>query len=98
MDNAYRELSDRNFCIEIVGHTDRVPFKKSVKKTNEQLSQERADAVKAALLSTNVADSQNYKAIGKGATECTTDKYQAANAPECRRVDVTLIPGAKCTQ
>ena len=94
------KLSDTNFCIEIVGHTDRVPFKKSINKTNQQLSQERADAVKKALLDISIApvDATNYKATGMGTSECLKEVYDKDNEPQCRRVDVTLIPGAKCTQ
>ena len=94
------KLPDANFCIEIVGHTDRVPFKKSVNKTNQQLSQERADAVKKALLALSIppVDATNYKATGMGASECLKEVYDKDNEPQCRRVDITLTSGAKCTQ
>lgn len=40
------DLNDGNFCIAITGHTDRVPFKKAANKNNQQLSLERANAIK----------------------------------------------------
>lgn len=93
-------LSDFNFCITIVGHTDRVPFKKTVKKTNQQLSLERANAVKTFLLEGAIAplDETYFIARGAGETECVPEVYEKPNDPKCRRVDITLKTGAKCTQ
>lgn len=94
--NAHQsELSDDNFCITITGHTDRVPFKKTAKKTNEQLSLERANKIKQELISKTNIPEQHIKTIGKGDTECPTETYPNADSADCRRVQIVLTSG-KC--
>ena len=88
-------LADGNYCITITGHTDRVPFKKTAGKTNQQLSEERAKTIKTKLLQNTSIDANNIQTIGMGETECTAAKYKRANDERCRRVNVELTSG-KC--
>ena len=87
------DLNDGNFCIAITGHTDRVPFKKAANKNNQQLSLERANAIKNILISQANINATNIKTAGNGETECTPNKYPNANDSRCRRVDITLTTG-----
>ena len=87
------DLNDGNFCIAITGHTDRVPFKKAANKNNQQLSLERANAIKNILISQANINAENIKTAGNGETECTPNKYPNANDSKCRRVDITLTTG-----
>lgn len=87
------DLNDGNFCIAITGHTDRVPFKKAANKNNQQLSLERANAIKNILISQAKINVANIKTAGNGETDCTPNKYPNANDSRCRRVDITLTTG-----
>ena len=87
------DLNDGNFCIVITGHTDRVPFKKAANKNNQQLSLERANAIKNILISQANIKAENIKTAGNGETECTPKNYPNANDSRCRRVDITLTTG-----
>lgn len=89
------ELRDGNFCITITGHTDRVPFKKTAKKTNKELSLDRANKIKEELISKANIAKQHIKTIGMGHTECTKDKHPSDNSADCRRVHIVLTSG-KC--
>ena len=87
------DLNDGNFCIAITGHTDRVPFKKAANKNNQQLSLERANAIKNILISQANINAENIKTAGNGETDCTPKNYPNANDSRCRRVDITLTTG-----
>ena len=87
------DLNDGNFCIAITGHTDRVPFKKAANKNNQQLSLERANAIKNILISQANIKAENIKTAGNGETDCTPKNYPNANDSRCRRVDITLTTG-----
>ena len=87
------DLNDGNFCIAITGHTDRVPFKKAANKNNQQLSLERANAIKNILISQANINAANIKTAGNGETDCTPKNYPNANDSRCRRVDITLTTG-----
>ena len=87
------DLNDGNFCIAITGHTDRVPFKKAANKNNQQLSLERANAIKNILISQAKINVANIKTAGNGETDCTPKNYPNANDSRCRRVDITLTTG-----
>ena len=87
------DLNDGNFCIVITGHTDRVPFKKAANKNNQQLSLERANAIKNILISQAKINVANIKTDENGETDCTPNKYPNANDSKCRRVDITLTTG-----
>ena len=87
-----------DFKINIVGHTDRTKFKNDPDdKKNQQLSENRANAIKALFTQADVKDA-NITTSGKGSTECTTEKYTKPNDPKCRRVDVTITAKITATQ
>lgn len=69
-----------DYCITVVGHTD----KTGNAKLNDNLSVNRANAVKAALISAGLSV-QNIQASGRGQTECTLNGAQES----CRKVDIT---------
>lgn len=70
--------------IRIEGHTDSDPIKKSKFKTNEALSEARADAVRDYLASKGVSR-RRMDTVGKGASEPKGSKK------ESRRVDVVVL-------
>ena len=87
------------YSLLIVGKTDRQGFKttseyhtKNGGNGNQQLSEERANAVKDKLKGT--FNEQAIKAIGIAATDCPSNKYPNANTQDCRRVDVVMLPGS----
>ncbi len=75
-----------DYCITVVGHTD----KTGNAKLNDNLSVNRANAVKAALISAGLSV-QNIQASGRGQTECTLNGAQES----CRKVDITYSD-SKC--
>ncbi len=75
-----------DYCITVVGHTD----KTGNAKLNDNLSVNRANAVKAALISAGLSV-QNIQASGRGQSECTLNGAQES----CRKVDITYR-NSKC--
>lgn len=69
-----------DYCITVVGHTD----KTGNAQLNYNLSVNRANAVKEALISADLSV-QNIQASGRGQTECTMNGAQES----CRKVDIT---------
>ena len=69
-----------DYCITVVGHTD----KTGNAKLNYNLSENRANAVKEALILAGLSV-QNIQASGRGQTECTMNGAQES----CRKVDIT---------
>ena len=69
-----------DYCITIVGHTD----KTGNAQLNNNLSVNRANAIKEALISAGLSV-QNIQASGRGQTECTMNGAQES----CRKVDIT---------
>lgn len=69
-----------DYCITVVGHTD----KTGNAQLNNNLSVNRANAVKEALISVGLSV-QNIQASGRGQTECTMNGAQES----CRKVDIT---------
>ena len=70
----------------VVGHTDSV----GTDAYNQKLSQRRAEAVKAYLVSLGVAKSRIYTE-GKGESQPTADNKTAAGRAKNRRVEVEVI-------
>jgi len=68
-----------------VGHTDNT----GKVETNKALSQKRADAVKAYLVSKNIAESR-LTATGMGQDEPIADNKTAAGRAKNRRVELKL--------
>ena len=67
------------YCINVTGHTDRT----GNPAINNPLSQQRADAVKKALVSAGINEN-NIKASGVGSAACKANGNQA----ECRKVEI----------
>jgi OOP family OmpA-OmpF porin len=70
----------------VVGHTDNV----GTDAYNQKLSQRRAEAVKAYMVSLGVAKNRIYTE-GKGESEPTADNKTAAGRAKNRRVEVEVI-------
>ena len=70
----------------VVGHTDSV----GTDAYNQKLSQRRAEAVKAYLVSLGVAKNRIYTE-GKGESQPTADNKTAAGRAKNRRVEVEVI-------
>jgi len=70
----------------VVGHTDNV----GTDAYNQKLSQRRAEAVKAYLVSLGVAKNRIYTE-GKGESQPTADNKTAAGRAKNRRVEVEVI-------
>ena len=95
--NISKVMKDNNIsaddtCLHIVGHTDRIPWKKEAKWTNQTFSAARAKAVEKILNENNI---KNTKTYGAAAATCTSDKYEKPNDAECRRIDIIITAG-KC--
>lgn len=73
------------YCINVTGHTD----KTGNLAINNPLSQQRADAVKQALVSAGINEN-NIKASGVGSTACNANGDQ----PECRKVEIKFNSSA----
>jgi OOP family OmpA-OmpF porin len=79
----------KNISLEVVivvGHTDSV----GTHAYNLKLSERRAEAVKAYLVSLGVAKNRVYTE-GKGETEPTADNKTAAGRAKNRRVEVEVV-------
>lgn len=72
---------DSKYCITVTGHTDKTGNVQS----NNTLSQNRADAVKQALISSGLA-SGRIRTVGRGQSECTQDGPQES----CRKVEISM--------
>lgn len=84
-------IDNQQYCINITGHTDKVPFKRTASGMNNQkLSQQRADAIKDILTSQAGLSSENIHTSGVADRDC--DK--SGNQPDCRKVEVSLTAGA----
>ncbi|MDR1337982.1 MAG: OmpA family protein [Rickettsiales bacterium] len=84
-------LDNVEYCIAVVGHTDRTKGKNG-KFDNDKLSKDRAAAVESFLKSSgSVIKNATIKADGVGPAECTVEKgFQKASDAKCRRVDLTF--------
>jgi len=78
-------LIEKNFSLKLAGHTDNT----GSMQTNMRLSKERAEAVKAYLVSKG-ANASRIEATGYGPTQPIADNNTAAGRQQNRRVEFTL--------
>ena len=92
------DLSDATaYCLVIVGKTDHQGFKPSSRYYkgggNQQLSEDRANAVKEYIKGT--FNEKAIRSMGIAATDCPTPAKNASRANEkCRRVDIIMLAGS----
>ena len=86
------DLSANDYCVVIVGKTDRTQYPKTSSMNNTKLSLNRANSIKTELKS--VFKESNILTYGIAAKDCPRTKYPTANAADCRRVDVTWLAGS----
>lgn len=88
-----RMASDKNYCITVIGHTD----KTGNNNINNQLSKNRAESVKTALIQSNI-ESKNIVTEGQGSTKCTPEFRKQSegcaatsnNCKACRKVEISF--------
>jgi chemotaxis protein MotB len=82
-------IGEQAYGIEITGHTDAVPYAARARKSNWDLSYERAAAARAILETNGVRSTQVRGVIGRGAAEpfVPADPYSASN----RRLSIVLL-------
>ncbi len=77
----------------VEGHTDDVPMRSAAFASNQELSEARAESVRAALVSMGVAPDR-FLVIGYGDTRPIASNGTTEGRAMNRRVDVSLIPPA----
>ncbi|MCG7623531.1 type VI secretion system protein TssL, long form [Epibacterium sp. MM17-32] len=88
---AARALDEERGPVRVVGHTDSVPMSGRGRfKTNEQLSEARAQTV-ADLLAQDLANPDRISVEGKGAVDPIADNSTREGRARNRRVEI-LIP------
>lgn len=78
------EITD--WCIKVVGHTDR----SGTNAINNQLSKNRAESVRDALVEDGKVPASNVYWYGVGSAECATTTENGQDA-ECRKVVITYL-------
>ena len=84
-----RELSAKNYQVEVAGHTDDVPIRNSEFASNWELSATRATAIVQLLVVGGVAPS-GLKAVGYGEYQPIADNSDAEGRAKNRRVVLTV--------
>jgi chemotaxis protein MotB len=75
--------------IDVVGHTDSDPIKKSPWKDNMQLSTERANVVVRYLVEHGIPQA-NIRAVGRGASQPIASNKTASGKAKNRRVEIVV--------
>lgn len=75
--------------IDIVGHTDSDPIKKSPWKDNMQLSTERANVVVRYLVERGISQ-ENIRAVGRGESQPVASNSTASGKAKNRRVEIVV--------
>jgi chemotaxis protein MotB len=88
-------ILDMPQAVAISGHTDALPFPASGGYTNWELSADRANAVRRALIGSGVPEGRIARVIGKAANEPLHPDQP--KAPGNRRMTVVLLRGSKPT-
>jgi chemotaxis protein MotB len=86
--NAVRPMPQH---IEVSGHTDATPFANDTGYGNWELSADRANAARRALVDLGVAEPRIAKVVGRAATDPLFPKEPTA--PGNRRLTITLLRG-----
>ena len=91
LDHIRNVLRERysNMDIDVVGHTDSDPIKKSKWKDNWQLSSERALAVLRYLIKRGIR-SEKIRAVAAGASEPIASNSSSAGKAKNRRVEIVV--------
>lgn len=91
LDHIKSVLSERygNMDIDVVGHTDSDPIKKSKWKDNWQLSSERALTVLRYLTSRGIRD-EKIRAVASGASKPVASNDTSAGKSSNRRVEIVV--------
>jgi len=91
LDHIRKVLNDRykNMQIDVVGHTDSDPIKKSKWKDNWQLSSERALSVLRYLNSKGIPD-EMVRAVAAGSSNPVSSNKTAAGKAKNRRVEIVV--------
>jgi type VI secretion system protein ImpK len=77
-------------AILVTGYSDNVPIRTVQFPSNWELSQARADSVKA-LLESRLRDPNRVRAEGKGEADPVAPNNSAENRARNRRVEITLL-------
>ena len=80
-----------DYCLIVVGKTDRTPFAKGSSMNNRILSERRAQAIADELQ--NVFNKDNIRTFGIADADCSKSKYPKANDPRCRSVEAKFMAG-----
>jgi chemotaxis protein MotB len=83
-------------AVSISGHTDALPFRGSSGYSNWELSADRANAVRRALVGSGVPEGRIARVIGKAANELLLPDQP--EAPGNRRMTVVLLRGSKAAR
>ena len=83
-------------AVAISGHTDALPYRGSGGYSNWELSADRANAVRRALIGSGVPESRIARVVGKAAKEPLLPDQP--EAPGNRRMTIVLLRGSKATQ
>jgi outer membrane protein OmpA-like peptidoglycan-associated protein len=86
------DLNADDYCVVVVGKTDRTQYPQNSSMNNTKLSLYRANAIKDELKT--VFKESNILTYGIAAKDCPKTKYPKANTADCRRVDVTWLAGS----
>ena len=83
-------MKKATYAIAVEGHTDNIPMRSAIFKSNWELSASRASAVVRYLISEGV-DARKLRAIGFGDTQPKFPNDTRANQAKNRRVDITFL-------
>jgi chemotaxis protein MotB len=75
--------------ISVTGHTDAIPFRAGSVQDNWQLSSDRANASRRALIAAGLAEARIARVVGKADTEPLNPAH--ADAPQNRRISIVLL-------
>jgi chemotaxis protein MotB len=91
LDHIYSVLNDKYASkqVDVVGHTDADPIRKSKWKDNWELSSQRALSVVRYLIDKGIAE-DSIRAVGRGASQPIADNNSASGKAQNRRVEIVV--------